>query len=86
MASSAPTCPDCGFRIFNRRYPKCESCGALLPDTIAYTPAERSAIFESERLEREAHEREAREREKDSDAITDTPDELSATETIIRSS
>jgi hypothetical protein len=24
-------CPGCGFQIFNRRVPKCESCGAALP-------------------------------------------------------
>lgn len=24
-------CPGCGFQIFNRRVPTCESCGAALP-------------------------------------------------------
>ncbi|NUZ06764.1 hypothetical protein [Piscinibacter koreensis] len=81
-SNASPTCPDCGFRIFNRRYPKCESCGALLPDSIVYTSAERSAIFEAERLGREAREREARARE--SDTVSGVPDELAATETIIR--
>ena len=35
--STAPACPACGFRVFNRRYPKCESCGAELPESIVYT-------------------------------------------------
>ena len=35
-----PTCPDCGFAIFNRRFPKCESCGAILPVSIVYTNEE----------------------------------------------
>lgn len=58
--SAAPTCPACGFRVFNRRYPKCESCGAVLPESIAYTEVERHALLaadearqlENDRLER----------------------------------
>ncbi len=56
---AAPRCPECGFQIFNRRYPKCESCGALLPETIVYSPAERHAlrVAEEERaLESARHE------------------------------
>ncbi len=40
-ADAGPHCPACGFRVFNRRYPKCESCGAELPADIAYTAEER---------------------------------------------
>jgi len=39
--SATPTCPECGFRIYNRRFPKCESCGAALPESIVYSPVER---------------------------------------------
>lgn len=39
--SSAPSCPECGFRIYNRRYPNCESCGAALPETLVYSESER---------------------------------------------
>lgn len=40
-----PKCPDCGFEVFNRRYPKCESCGAVLPESIVYSPVERHALL-----------------------------------------
>jgi hypothetical protein len=46
--SSTPTCPECGFRIYNRRYPNCESCGAALPETLVYSPAERFALQHEE--------------------------------------
>ena len=56
-----PTCPACGFRVFNRRYPKCESCGIELPESIAYTATERSALVAAEdfrgRLNEGEHER-----------------------------
>lgn len=39
--SATPTCPECGFRIYNRRYPNCESCGARLPEALVYSPVER---------------------------------------------
>ena len=41
----APTCPECGFRVFNRRFPKCESCGAALPESIVYSPVERQTLL-----------------------------------------
>jgi uncharacterized Zn finger protein len=41
----APTCPACGFRVFNRRYPKCESCGAALPESIVYSAVERHTLL-----------------------------------------
>ena len=56
---AAPRCPDCGFQVFNRRYPKCESCGAPLPETIVYSPAQRHALLvadEERSLERARHE------------------------------
>jgi hypothetical protein len=43
--SAAPTCPACGFRVFNRRYPKCESCGATLPESIVYSAVERHTLL-----------------------------------------
>jgi hypothetical protein len=43
--AAAPTCPECGFRVFNRRYPKCESCGATLPESIVYSPVERHTLL-----------------------------------------
>ncbi len=58
--STAPVCPACGFRVFNRRYPKCESCGAELPQSIVYTPVERHALLaadEERQLEHDRHER-----------------------------
>ncbi len=42
--SVAPLCPACGFRVFNRRYPKCESCGAALPESIVYSAVERHTL------------------------------------------
>lgn len=41
----APSCPACGFRVFNRRCPKCESCGAELPAWLVYSPSERQALL-----------------------------------------
>ena len=46
--SSTPTCPECGFRIYNRRYPNCESCGATLPETLVYSAAQRFALQHEE--------------------------------------
>lgn len=45
-----PACPTCGFRVFNRRYPKCESCGIFLPSHLALSAAERAALLEQEEL------------------------------------
>jgi hypothetical protein len=39
-----PCCPVCGFEVFNRRYPRCESCGTELPETIVYSPDERLTL------------------------------------------
>lgn len=46
--SSTPTCPSCGFRIYNRRFPNCESCGTELPETLVYSPTERFALLKEE--------------------------------------
>ncbi len=54
-ADAGPHCPACGFRVFNRRYPKCESCGAPLPDSIVYSAVERHTLLrqdEERELER----------------------------------
>lgn len=45
----APMCPACGFRVFNRLYPKCESCGAELPEWLVYSPSERQARLEADK-------------------------------------
>ena len=37
-------CPECGFRIFNRRVPRCESCGAALPEELLLTAEEKAAL------------------------------------------
>ncbi len=42
--SATPTCPECGFRIYNRRFANCESCGAALPESLVYSPVERHAL------------------------------------------
>jgi len=55
--SAAPACPECGFRVFNRRYPKCESCGAVLPETIAYTAVERHSLLVADEERQLAHDR-----------------------------
>jgi hypothetical protein len=48
--SSTPTCPECGFRIYNRRYPNCESCGAAISELLVYSPVERFLLqLEEER-------------------------------------
>jgi hypothetical protein len=33
-------CPSCGFRVFNRRYSKCERCGKDLPQEMQLTSAQ----------------------------------------------
>jgi len=40
-------CPECDGLIFNRRYPKCEHCGAELPQKFRLTEEE---LKESEEL------------------------------------
>jgi hypothetical protein len=44
-----PKCQACGFRVFNRRYPKCESCGEVLASGIALSLQERDALLEQDR-------------------------------------
>ena len=43
-----PKCPDCGFAVFNRRYPRCEKCGVVLPTSIAFGPAELATLREKD--------------------------------------
>jgi predicted amidophosphoribosyltransferase len=60
--SAAPTCPECGFRIYNRRYPNCESCGAPLSESLVYSPVERFMLqLEEERQSLEKARRSASE-------------------------
>ncbi len=57
-----PRCPQCGFVVLNRRYPKCESCGAVLPESIVYSAAQRRTLLvaeEEQALERTRNEKAA---------------------------
>jgi hypothetical protein len=65
-------CQACGFTVFNRRYPKCESCGVILAPGLALTDAERNALFESERLSAE-EDRKKRERDNRKKSDKDSP-------------
>ena len=47
------TCPACRKLVFNRRYPRCEFCGAILPAEVAYDADERRALFEADRISSE---------------------------------
>ena len=42
------SCPACGFRVFNRRYPKCERCKAELPASLLFSEHERQALLKRE--------------------------------------
>jgi len=48
---SSLKCSSCGFSVFNRRYPKCERCGALLPQGVAYSSEEVAALRKREKGE-----------------------------------
>lgn len=53
-------CPACGFQIFNRRVPKCESCGVKLPPELLFSAEQIDALdaeHEKSRREREARAR-----------------------------
>ena len=52
--SIRPKCPECGFSIFNRRFAKCESCGAQLPTSIVYTVDELKELAEKDNADDEA--------------------------------
>src|SRR5262245_55245532 len=59
-------CPTCGFQILNRRFPKCEKCGAALPANLLFTREQKTVLdaeHEKSRKEREARMREARKKE-----------------------
>ena len=38
------SCSRCGFRVYNRRYPKCERCGCALPASLLLSDQERQAL------------------------------------------
>ena len=42
-------CPACGKQVFNRRYARCEFCGAVLPSGIAYSEEDRHKLLEADR-------------------------------------
>ena len=44
------TCPECGFHVFNRRYPKCERCKSDLPASLLYSEVERRTMLEAEKV------------------------------------
>jgi hypothetical protein len=52
-------CSSCGFAVFNRRYPKCERCRALLPEGVAYSSEEVAALRKREKAEKLARRAEA---------------------------
>ena len=52
-----PVCPHCGFRVFNRRYPKCEACGQILPESLVMSTGEREATWQQEAAEAPARPR-----------------------------
>jgi len=54
------SCPSCGFHVFNRRYPKCESCGAPLPESLRLSPAEREDLANAATASLDAQVEEAR--------------------------
>lgn len=45
-------CPDCGFLVHNRGYPKCERCQKGLPARLLLTKEERDAAWNSMIAER----------------------------------
>ena len=47
-------CSICSFPVFNRRYSKCERCGASLPEGVVYTKQELSNIQAREKNEKSA--------------------------------
>ncbi|MFN7862157.1 MAG: hypothetical protein ACK5N7_02345 [Curvibacter sp.] len=49
--SSSLKCSSCGFSVFNRRYPKYERCGALLPQEVAYSSEEVAAVRKREKAQ-----------------------------------
>ena len=60
-------CPSCGFAVFNRRVPRCESCGAALPADMGLTPKDLALLdAEHERIAKQRIElaREAQELER----------------------
>ncbi len=63
MSESNWVCPACGFRIFNRRCPNCESCGAPLPESLLYTAQELTELREeADRVDSQLEELKARAR------------------------
>jgi hypothetical protein len=57
VRSIRPKCPECGFSVFNRRFAKCESCGAQLPTSIIYTADELKALAEKDKADDEAQQK-----------------------------
>ena len=76
MNEAAPQylCLACGFRIFNRRYPRCEACGQDLPQALLLGSAERKALDAEHEKSRQDRKRieQARRRRK-SGNIADVP-------------
>lgn len=61
-------CPQCGFRIFNRRVAKCEKCAAALPAELRYSEDEIAALdADHEKSAAERRAREEKERRDDDD-------------------
>jgi hypothetical protein len=43
--------------VFNRRFAKCESCGAALPTSIVYTADELKVLAEKDKADEEARQK-----------------------------
>ena len=50
VRSVRPTCPACGFAVFNRRCATCEKCHAELPTSVVYTAEELAILRRDERV------------------------------------
>ncbi|MEO0509992.1 MAG: hypothetical protein AAF065_09050 [Verrucomicrobiota bacterium] len=51
-------CPECDGLVFNRRYPKCEHCGADLPKEFRLTEKEKEEANELRNQQRMKREKE----------------------------
>lgn len=63
-SAETPSCPTCGRTVFNKRYPKCEFCGASLPEGLVLSREERERVLEQDRIESDATWQERQKQEK----------------------
>lgn len=67
--TTPPKCPSCARGLLSRIAKLCSWCGAHIPDSIRYTPAELAVIL-AEEAEAQAA-RDAAEKERENQAIKD---------------